>query len=175
MQNNRWQPMTCAVSCFLIWFKEMCVDWIKYDINKFQWWRGWKWIKHEAVFLSFVLFSVTELGLRCLAVIHTSICAILNYVRTAGWQQTLQITGSTRGFTCADVKAGIWKCCILHCGVVNEKGVDLFIRILIRGAACCDSTEGCKVNINAANFSHPNSQLFTSMHRCKLREDEACN
>lgn len=125
----------------------MCVDWIKYDINKFQWWRGWKWIKHEAVFLSFVLFSVTELGLRCLAVIHTSICAILNYVRTAGWQQTLQITGSTRGFTCADVKAGIWKCCILHCGVVNEKGVDLFIRILIRGAACCDSAEGWKVTL----------------------------
>lgn len=47
-----------------------------------------------------------------------------------------------------------------------KKSVDLFIRILIRGAACCDSTRGCKVNINAANFSHrmhPKPQVLSML------------
>lgn len=42
----------------------------------------------------FLLLSETELGLRCLTVIYTFICAILSvqcvlYVRTAGCQKTL--------------------------------------------------------------------------------------
>lgn len=49
-------------------------------------------IKHRGVLFSFVLFSVTEVGLRCLAVMHTCKGETQSWVRKTGWWLLLKKT-----------------------------------------------------------------------------------
>lgn len=118
-EQLKHRQMTCAASYTPVEYNGMCTNWRNCYINKFAWWREWKWIKHIAVFFSFVLFSVTvELGLRCLAVTHTSVCAILSYVRTAGCQQTSLTTGSKWIKMCRCERLVLEEA-VVQCGITN--------------------------------------------------------